>query len=120
MVEIKRIVCNDTVGETLWGGVLLPLKKDKYEGYIHSSIIYTYINFEYFGSDVKMTVKRQNPTTKKIDTSMYDLILVNRLGKTEWFTTSDRNTIVCTMENVSNVVASNHKRQLEHNKLYIR
>ena len=120
MVEIKRIVYNDTAGETLWEGVLLPLKKDKYEGYIHSSVIYTYINFEYFGSDVKMTVKRQNPTTKQIDTNMQDLILVNRLGRTEWFTTSDKNTIVCTMENVSNIAATNCKRQLENNKVYIK
>jgi len=120
MEEIKEIIWNDQDGETLWEGVLLPLRNDNYEGFIHSSIMRTYINFEYWGWDVKMTVKRQNPTTKKIDTSMYDLILVNKLGRTEWFTTSDRNTIVCTKENVSNVVASNHKRQLEHNKLYIR
>ena len=120
MQEIKEIIWNEQDGETLWEGVLLPSKSGNYEGYIHSSIIYTYINFEYLGWDVKMTVKRQNPTTKKINTSMYDLILVNRLGKTEWFTTSDRNTIVCTKENVSNVVATNYKRELEKNKLYIR
>ena len=120
MQEIKKIVCDDVDGETLWEGILLPNRNGNYEGYIHSSIVHTHINFEYLGWDAKMTIESKNPASKIIDTSIYDLILVNKLGITEWFTTADKNTIVCTKENVSNVLATTYKKQLENNKLYIR
>ena len=119
MEEIKEITWNNPDGEIVWEGVLLPLGNGDYEGYIRSSMR-TYINFEYWGWDVKMILKRQNPETKKIDTSLYDLTLVNRLGRTEWFTTSDRNTIICTKEKAGNVLETSCRKKLEYNKRYIR
>lgn len=120
MVEIKRITCDDKSGETLWEGVLVPLKNGNYEGYIHSSVTINQINFEYIGCDVKLTIRRKAfGENDKCSFDISNLALINSTGLTEWFTNDKKNTVVCTKENVNNVLAKAYTKQLENNKYYI-
>ena len=115
MQEIKNIVCDDKMGETLWEGVLLPSKNGNYEGFIHSSITMTYINFDYVGCDVRMVIRSKSLVNDKSITNKHYLALVNDSGLTEWFISSD-NTVVCTRENITNALAKTYKRKIDEVK----
>ena len=121
MQEVKSIICDDEKGETLWEGILLPKRNGNYEGFIHSSVTATLINFEYIaGCDVKMTLKRTPMNNNSIcNTSIYDLVLLNRLGISEWFVTENKNTILCTQELVSNNLAKTYRKELDNVKKHI-
>ena len=119
MQEIKKIVCSNTYGDILWEGVLLPLRNGNFEGFIHDSTIITYINFDYLKCDVLMTIKRKPLDDDTCNCNVYELALVNKMGIFEWFTTSDRNKIICTEELVSNNVAKTYKKQIDSNKQVI-